>query len=56
MRSGYRVLAAALSLGVAVLASACSSASGAATSGSSAGDAIVAVGAENESRCRASRR
>jgi len=47
MRSGYRVLAAALSLGVAVLASACSSASGAATSGSSAGDAIVAVGAEN---------
>ncbi len=48
MRSGYRVLAAALSLGVAVLASACSSASGAATSGSSAGDAIVAVGAENE--------
>ena len=48
MRSGYRVLAAALSLGVAALASACSSASGAATSGSSAGDAIVAVGAENE--------
>ena len=48
MRSGYRVLAAALSLGVAVLASACSSASGAATSDSSAGDAIVAVGAENE--------
>jgi zinc/manganese transport system substrate-binding protein len=48
MRSGYRVLAAALSLGVAVLASACSSASGAATSGSSAGNAIVAVGAENE--------
>ena len=48
MRSGYRVLATALSLGVAVLASACSSASGAATSGSSAGDAIVAVGAENE--------
>ena len=48
MRSGYRVLAAALSLGVAVLASACSAASGAATSGSSAGDAIVAVGAENE--------
>ena len=48
MRSGYRVLAAALSLGVAVLASACSSASGAAASGSSAGDAIVAVGAENE--------
>ena len=48
MRSGYRVLAAASSLGVAVLASACSSASGAATSGSSAGDAIVAVGAENE--------
>jgi zinc/manganese transport system substrate-binding protein len=50
MRSGYRVLAAALSLGVAALASACSAASGAATSGSSAaaGDAIVAVGAENE--------
>ena len=48
MRSGYRVLAAPLSLGVAALASACSSASGAATSGSSAGDAIVAVGAENE--------
>jgi zinc/manganese transport system substrate-binding protein len=48
MRSGYRVLAAAVSLGVAVLASACSSASGAATSGASAGDAIVAVGAENE--------
>jgi zinc/manganese transport system substrate-binding protein len=48
-RMGARVLAAALSLGVAVLASACSSASGAATSGSSAaGDAIVAVGAENE--------
>jgi zinc/manganese transport system substrate-binding protein len=48
MRSGYRVLAAALSLGVAALASACSAASGAATPGSSAGDAIVAVGAENE--------
>ena len=48
MRSGNRVLAAALSLGVAVLASACSSASGAAPSGSSAGAAIVAVGAENE--------
>ena len=48
MRSGYRVLAAALSLGAAVLTNACSSASGAATSGSSAGDAIVAVGAENE--------
>ena len=48
MRSGYRVLAAALSLGAAVLTSACSSASGAATSGSSAGDAIVAAGAENE--------
>jgi zinc/manganese transport system substrate-binding protein len=48
MRSGYRVLAAALSLGAAALASACSAASGAATPGSSAGDAIVAVGAENE--------
>ena len=48
MRSGYRVLAAALSLGATVLASACSAASGAATPGSSAGDAIVAVGAENE--------
>ncbi len=49
MRSGHRVLAAALSLGVALLASACSSASGTATSGSSAaGGAIVAVGAENE--------
>jgi zinc/manganese transport system substrate-binding protein len=48
MRSGYRVLAAALSLGATVLASACSSASGTATPGSSAADAIVAVGAENE--------
>jgi len=50
MRSGYRVLAAALSLGVVTLVSACSSASGAAAPGSSAaaGDAIVAVGAENE--------
>jgi zinc/manganese transport system substrate-binding protein len=48
MRSGYRVLAAVLFFGVTVLASACSSASGAATSGSSAGGAIVAVGAENE--------
>jgi len=50
MRSGYRVLAAALSLGVVALVSACSSASGAAAPGSSAaaGDAIVAVGAENE--------
>ena len=48
MRSGHRVLAAALSLGVAALASACSPASGTAASGSSAGDVIVAVGAENE--------
>jgi zinc/manganese transport system substrate-binding protein len=35
-------------LGATVLASACSSASGTATPGSSAADAIVAVGAENE--------
>jgi zinc/manganese transport system substrate-binding protein len=46
MRRSYRVWAAALSVGVAVLAaSACSAASGA-THGD--GDAIVAVGAENE--------
>jgi zinc/manganese transport system substrate-binding protein len=55
MRRGYRVLAAvALPLGVALLAasvSACSSASSSSTSGSTtaaSGDAIVAVGAENE--------
>jgi hypothetical protein len=53
MRSRYKLLAAVLPLGVALLASACSSASagspassGSSASGSSA--AIVAVGAENE--------
>jgi zinc/manganese transport system substrate-binding protein len=46
MRSRYKALAAVLALGVAPLASACSSSS-AATSGSSGGQ-IVAVGAENE--------
>jgi zinc/manganese transport system substrate-binding protein len=45
MRRRHRILAAALSLGVAVLATACSSASG---STHADGDAIVAVGAENE--------
>jgi zinc/manganese transport system substrate-binding protein len=50
MRRSYRVLAAVSALGVALLASACSSASDSSTSGSSnaGGDAIVAVGAENE--------
>ena len=47
MRSRYRFLAAVLPLGVALLASACSSSSAAGSSGSG-GDAIVAVGAENE--------
>jgi zinc/manganese transport system substrate-binding protein len=45
MRRSQRILAAALSLGVAVLATACSAASG---STHTDGDAIVAVGAENE--------
>jgi zinc/manganese transport system substrate-binding protein len=45
MRRRHRILAAALSLGAAVLATACSSASG---STHADGDAIVAVGAENE--------
>jgi zinc/manganese transport system substrate-binding protein len=45
MRRGYRVLAAALAVGAALLASACSAASG---STHADGDAIVAVGAENE--------
>ena len=45
MRSGYRVLAAASAVGVALLASACSSASG---STHAAAGVIVAVGAENE--------
>jgi zinc/manganese transport system substrate-binding protein len=45
MRRRHRILAAALSVGVAVLATACSSASG---STHADGDAIVAVGAENE--------
>jgi zinc/manganese transport system substrate-binding protein len=50
MRRSYRVLAAVSALGVALLASACSSASDSSTSGSSnaGGNAIVAVGAENE--------
>jgi zinc/manganese transport system substrate-binding protein len=50
MRRSYRVLAAVSALGAALLASACSSASDSSTSGSSnaGGDAIVAVGAENE--------
>jgi zinc/manganese transport system substrate-binding protein len=47
MRSRYRALAAILPLGVALLASACSSAAATGTSGSSGG-VIVAVGAENE--------
>jgi len=47
MRRSYRVLAAALSVGVALLASACSAASGAGASSGSSGK-IVAVGAENE--------
>ena len=45
MRSGYRVLAAVSALGVALLASACSAASG---STHAAAGVIVAVGAENE--------
>jgi zinc/manganese transport system substrate-binding protein len=45
MRRSYRVLAAVLSLGMALLASACSGASGSTHAG---GEAIVAVGAENE--------
>ena len=45
MRRSYRVMAVALSVGAALLASACSSASGATHAD---GDAIVAVGAENE--------
>ena len=45
MRSGYRVLAAAAAVGVALLASACSSASGLTRA---APGVIVAVGAENE--------
>jgi zinc/manganese transport system substrate-binding protein len=49
MRSSYPVLAAALSLGVMLLASACSSASGSTGSpGAAADGTIVAVGAENE--------
>jgi zinc/manganese transport system substrate-binding protein len=49
MRSSYPVLAAAWSLGVMLLASACSSASGSTGSpGAAAGGTIVAVGAENE--------
>jgi zinc/manganese transport system substrate-binding protein len=47
MRRSNRVVAAALSIGVALLASACSAASGAAGAGDSSGK-IVAVGAENE--------
>jgi zinc/manganese transport system substrate-binding protein len=47
MRRSYRVLAAALSVGVALLASACSAASGSTHDAASSG-AIVAVGAENE--------
>ena len=45
MRSGYRILAAASAVGVALLASACSAASG--TTHAASG-VIVAVGAENE--------
>jgi zinc/manganese transport system substrate-binding protein len=49
MRRSHRILAAALSLGVAVLAAACSSSASSSASGSStSSDAIVAVGAENE--------
>ena len=47
MRSRYRVLAAVLPVGVALLASACSSSS-ASGSSDTRGGAIVAVGAENE--------
>ena len=47
MRSRYRVLAAVLPVGVALLASACSSSS-ASGSSDARGGAIVAVGAENE--------
>jgi zinc/manganese transport system substrate-binding protein len=47
MRRSYRVLAAALSVGAALLASACSAASGSTRDAASSG-AIVAVGAENE--------
>jgi zinc/manganese transport system substrate-binding protein len=47
MRSRNRFLAAALPLGMVLLASACSSAAASGSSGASA-DAIVAVGAENE--------
>ena len=45
MRSGYRILAAASAVGVALLASACSAASG---TTHAPGGVIVAVGAENE--------
>jgi zinc/manganese transport system substrate-binding protein len=50
MQRSYRVMAAALSVGVALLASACSAASGAPGAGGSSGSSgkIVAVGAENE--------
>ena len=47
MRSRYRVLAAVLPVGVALLASACSSSSASGSSDASGG-AIVTVGAENE--------
>ena len=47
MRNRYRVLAAVLPVGVALLASACSSSSASGSSDASGG-AIVAVGAENE--------
>jgi zinc/manganese transport system substrate-binding protein len=52
MRRSHRILAAVLSLGVAVLATACSSSPSSSASGSSnssgSSDPIVAVGAENE--------
>ncbi len=48
MRSRDRTLAAVVSVGLALLVSACAAASGSTASGSASGGVIVAVGAENE--------
>ncbi len=48
MRRRYRALAAVVSVGLALLVSACAAASGSTASGSAGGGVIVAVGAENE--------
>ena len=48
MRSRDRTLAAVVSVGLALLVSACAAASGSTASGSAGGGVIVAVGAENE--------